>query len=340
MQTKPSISIIMVTDDTYETCRRTIGYLLQQTVIDQIEMIIVGPSRDQIQPDEAELSKFHSNQIVEVGKVVSVAQTLSAGVVAAKAFYVTYAEEHGFPPPNLAEVLIREFEEGGHVALGWAMTPANPGLVSWAHIYGQFGEAVAPLKSGPATRLGGHHGAYSRDLLMEYGDKLHHVVGCEAVLHGDLNKRGVKMYMTGEVVGLHTQVSDFPSYFKHEYIAQRAYAAARMDVMKWSIWRRLLYVAGSPLIPFVRLRRSLRHMRRTGRFRELMPNIAFVMFAGNVAGAIGEALGYVFGADDQVLSQRMAVELDRYSYVRASDREHNLDESPPSQGETTESAGS
>ena len=336
MQSNPSISIVMVTDDTYETCRRTIGYLLLQTAIDRIEMIIVGPSRDQINADQDELAKFHSYQIVEVGKVVSVAQTMAAGVIAAKAPYVTYAEEHGFPPPNLAEVLIREMNEGGHVALGWAMAPANPGLVSWAHIYAQFGDAVAPLQSGPATRLGGHHGAYRRDLLIEYGDQLPHVVGCEAVLHGDLNKRGVKMYMTGEVVALHTQVSDFPSYFKHEYIAQRAFAAARMDVMNWSIWRRLLYVAGSPLIPFLRLRRSLHHLQRTGRFGELMPNIAFVMLAGNVAGAIGEALGYMFGADDRILSQRMAVELDRYSYVRASDREAKPAGSPAAQSETTE----
>ena len=328
MQSAPSLSMIMITDNTYEVCRRTISYLLQQTAIDQIELIIVGESRERINPDENELGQFHSYQIVEVGKVTSIGKAEAAGVLAAKAENVTYVEEHGFPPPNLAEVLIREMTEGGHVAVGWGMAASNPGLVAWAHLYGQFGEAVAPILSGPATRLGGHHGAYKKSLLVEYGNELHHVVGCEAVLYADLERRGIKMHITGDVVGLHTQISDFRSYAVHEFIAQRAFAAARVDVMNWSIWRRLLYVAGSPLIPFLRVRRSLHHIRRTGRSRELMPQIAFVMLAANVAGALGEAMGYLFGAEERVLTQRMAVELDRYSYVRESDRGQRLAKSP------------
>jgi len=248
---------------------------------------------------------------------------LAAGVMAARAPFVMYAEEHSFPPPNLAEVVIREMTEGEHVAaLGWAMMPANPGLMAWAHLYGQFGGVVAPIQSGPAIRLGGHHAAYRRTALLEYGSSLHHMMDNEAVLHDDFERRGVQMYITGEIVALHTQLSDFFSYLRHEFIAQRVFATARMTMMKWSPWRRLLYIAGSPLIPFVRLRSSLKDIRRTRRSGELMPQIAFVLLVANFAGAAGEALGYVLGVSDDIHLERMAIELDRYSYVHVGDRAH------------------
>lgn len=320
MSPTPKLSIVMITADSYETCRRSMGYLLKQTVMDQIEMIIVGPSHEQIAADESELSRFLRHQVIGIGEVKSTGQGLAAGVRAASAPYVVYIEEHEFPPPRLAEVLIREFAKGDAVALGWAMLPANPGLVSWAHIYEQFGAVVAPLTSGPATRLGGHHGAYQRDLLLEYGDNLEEVMANEGVLHGDFQKRGLPMRVIGELTARHTQVSHFPGLLKLEFLGQRSYAASRMKVMNWSVWKRLLYVAGSPLIPFVRLRRSLRHIRRSGRSRELLPQVALVIFAANLAGAAGEALGYLFGPGEKTLSRRLVIELDRYAFVKKSDR--------------------
>ncbi len=320
MSSKPDFSIFLITDDSYAKCARTISYLKRQTIVDQIELVIVGPSREQIAPDYDDLSVFHSHKIVEMGEVGWVGKAAARGIEASSAKYVTYSEEHGFPPEDWAETLVRTFESGGYDAVGWGMTPANPGLVAWAHIYGQFGDAVAPLESGPATRLGPHHGAYRRDLLLEYGDALPHVFGNEGVLYPDLLRRGKSLYLTGETVTGHTQVSDFASYVRLEFIGMRIYAASRMLLFEWPLWKRLLYIAGSPVIPFLRLWRSLGHIRRTGRGRELLPQVAFVILGANIAGALGEAIGYAIGADDEGRADRMEIELDRYAFVNESDR--------------------
>jgi hypothetical protein len=335
----PQLSMCMLTDDTYETCRRSMSYLLQQTAIDQVEMIIVGPYREQIAADEEELSRFHSYQIVEVGDVKSTGHGMAAGFMAARAPYVCYIEEHDFSPPELAEVIIREFNDKQHVALGWAMTPSNPGLVAWANIYGQFAGVVAPLESGPATRLGGHHGAYKRSMLVDYGDRLTDLLSNEAVLHADLHQRGKPMYVTGDVVVRHAQISDFPSLMRHEFIGQRLYAATRVEAMGWSVFRRMLYVVGSPLIPFVRLARSVKHVHRTGRSKELLPQMAFVILSANFAGALGEAIGYLIGAGEKTYLERMEIELDRYAFVNERDRSQGLEMSPGSHDkESCESA--
>ncbi|WP_243612748.1 glycosyltransferase [Shimia aestuarii] len=343
MSSHPDISIFMITDDSYAKCARTISYLKQQTIVDRIEMVIVGPSLEEMQPDFDDLQDFHSYKIVEMGEFPWVGVAAARGFKEASAEYVIYAEEHDFPPDDWAEVVLKAFESGGYDAVGWGMLPANPGLVAWAHIYGQFGDAVAPLESGPAERLGPHHGAYRRETLLEYGEDLPYAFGNEGVLYPDLIRRGKTLYLTGETVTEHTQISNFSDYARLEFIGMRIYAASRMRVEKWPIWKRALYIAGSPLIPFLRLWRSLGHIRRTKRSRELLPQAAFVILAVNVAGALGEAIGYAIGADDQGRAERMQIELDRYSFVNEQDRAgrarfasgktvQETDATPPQQG--------
>lgn len=328
MAPKPMFSVIMITASKYEICRRTISYLLAQSIVEKIELVLVGPSREEMKVDEAELAPFHSFKIVEIGKVQSTGHGLAAGTFASTADLVTYAEEHGFPPPNLFEVLLRNTEEKHYQAYGWAMLPSNPGTVAWAHIYGQFAEAVAPRPSGEVTRLGGHHCMYRRDLLMDYKDRLIDLLSCEAVFHEDLQRRGIKMLLIGEVAGGHTQISNFRFYLWHEFVGQRAFAATRVRNLGWGWGRRLLYIAGSPLIPFVRLYRKLPYIRSTGRWKQLMPQIGFVIFAANCAGTVGEVLGYLTGQSDKALKDRLKIELDRFAFVNELDRDQRHQRSP------------
>ena len=284
MGPKPILSVIMITENKYEVCRRTISYLLAQTVADQIEFVLVGPSREVMQVDEAELAPFHSFKVVEIGIVSSTGQGLAAGTRASTGDFVSYAEEHGFPPPNLYDVMLRNARQTDYQAYGWSILPSNPGAVAWAHIYGQFAEAVAPRPSGEVSRLGGHQSMYRRGLLMEYNDDLPDLFGSEAVLQEDLERRGIKLFMVGDVANGHTQISNFRLYLWHEFVAQRTFAVVRLRNLNWGWGRRLVYVAGSPLIPFLRLRRSLPYIRSTGRWNPLMPGIGLIMFAANCAG--------------------------------------------------------
>ncbi|MEM8630068.1 MAG: hypothetical protein AAGF74_02410 [Pseudomonadota bacterium] len=320
MSSEPKLSMMLVTKDSYETSRRTIGCLLEQTVLGDIELVIVCPSREGLDPEMDEIEQFGCYQIVETGAAYSSGQMVAAGIVAARAPGVMYLEEHNFPPPRVAEVAIRELVDNGRPAIGFPMVPANPGLVAWSHLFGQFATAVAPVKAGPVDRIGGHHAAYRKDALAPYQNNLTHVMDNEAVMHEDFRRRGVPMYMTEDVVIPHTQVSDFREYCRHEYLAQRIFGAARAKVLDWSLARRLIYAAGFPLIPFVRMGRSVWHIRRTGRTRELLPQILPVMLAANTCGAFGEALGYIFGDTEAMNADRMELELDRYAFVREEDR--------------------
>jgi hypothetical protein len=103
-----------------------------------------------------------------------------------------------------------------------------------------------------------------------------------------------------------------------DYAGQRSFAAARAQVGKWPLWKRLIFVAASPLIPFVRMRRVLHHIWRTGRQKTLMPHILFPISLALLAGAWGEMLGYLIGGGDSA-EQKIPIELQRESALSKQD---------------------
>ena len=309
----PSLSVVLLTPDTFETCRETLGYLRQQTIRDQIELVVVGPDSHQLQIRSGELDGFFSFKIVEIGQMQSTGASFAAGVREAAAPVVAYGEEHSFPRPDWAELLVMRHRED-YPAVGCAMANANPNsIISWAHLYGQFCHVVAPVQSGEKELLGGHHTTYKRSVLLEYGDRLPELLNNESALHLDLRERGMKIFLEGDAVSSHVNLAKLFPFMHLEYMGQRGFAAARARAGKWGLGRRLLYILGSPLIPFVRMRRVSHHLTRTER-KDLSPKIYFAMALPYLSGAIGEAVGYTIGNEKVVERNKISYELKRREY--------------------------
>ena len=94
-----------------------------------------------------------------------------------------------------------------------------------------------------------------------------------------------------------------------------------------SMMKRLLYLASIPLVPPLRVYRSIGQI-----WREVPPGIsklAVLWYAtmGLVASAVGEGMGLAFGTGSSPLHDWNA-ELDRWKWVRPEDQ-HLLDGSTP-----------
>lgn len=316
----PSLSVIMVTHDTYEICRESIRYLLQQTVKDQIELIISGPSCQVIAAPEKELSCFFNFQIVELGEVRSLGEGYAKGIEAASAPIVAYLEEHAFPPPNWAEILLQEHQKE-YTAVGWALTNVNPGnLVSWAHLYGQFAGAVEPVPAQEKRHLAGHHTSYKKEALLQYGSHLINLLDNEVALQLDLHNRGHRLYMTDQIIVGHINITNFWVLCKHDFLSQKGFGAQRAKVGNWSTLRKGIYILGAPLIPWVRASRSIKEIIKANRFQQLMPGVFFIMLTFLHFGMVGELLGYLVGDSSNTTGKKkLPVELERRNYVSKSD---------------------
>jgi hypothetical protein len=317
---RPALSTCLITKAGYEHIRKTVGFLKQQSALDQLELVLVVPSREAFDLDEEDIAAFHWFQLLEVGPIVSTGRPFAAAIHAARADWAIYSEEHSFPEPGWAEALIRA-QQGEYSVIGSAMANANPDtLTSWAHLLAQFGPVVAPVESGPARYVAGHHCAYRREPLLAFGAELPMLLETEIALHHALVAQGHQLYLAADAVSHHANLSQFRAFARIEFLGQRVYGGARSRVLDWSLAKRLFYAAASPLIPIVRLARASRDVRRVGRAHHLSPWVYLLMGTAMAAGAIGEAAGYLFGSGRGAI-QRIEMELDRYAFTVEPDQQ-------------------
>jgi hypothetical protein len=311
--------VVLITPDHYGAIRKTIGHLRTQTVKNCLELIIVAPVADNLNLNESELQDFCQFHVAEVGSITSTGKPLAEGFRQASAPIVAYVEEHSYPEPGWAEALIRA-HSGPWAGVGAVLGNANPGtMTSWANLYTDFGPWVEPAEAVETINLGGHHTAYKRAALMEFGPLLDELLETDLILNSELRARGYKLYLEPAAKSYHMNCSRFTSYVRAEFYGGRLFGAARARYEHWSIFRRLLYICGMPLIPIVRLWRICREIRRSGRERELFPKVLPPLMAGLVAHTLGEVTGYALGSGNAA-QQRITLELSRYRHVLKQDR--------------------
>jgi hypothetical protein len=293
-----------------------IEQMRRQTLCAEMELIIIAPTRDGMETEE--FDSFGAVQWIQIPRHQTCGMAMEAGVRAANAPFVTYAEEHSYFAPTWAERLV-EAHARGYDVVGFAMENANPRtLTSWAHLYGQFGPVVAPTESRESDFLAGHHVSYRKNLLLGYDGLLHSMLEDESALFLDLRAKGNRLFIAGDAISRHINISKLGAYIHMDFVGQRSFAAARASVGKWNWWKRVLYASATPLVPWIRLRRILKDIRRTGRQAEMLPKVLAPISVALVAGAWGEMLGYVLGAGDSA-EKKAPVELQREKFVAKSD---------------------
>ena len=314
----PSLSAVVVATSNFESIARTVRHLHAQTVRDQIELILVVPSRSAIEVEDKELEGFAVVEWIELGTISDVDQAAGPGLQKGTAPIVVAVEDHAFPDPNWAEQLI-EAHKGSCAAVGTAMENANPGGgFSWANLmlnYGKWG--ADDLGARVIDALPGHNIAYKRSLLIPYENHVDEWLGRSSTLHGDLQAAGHDLFFLPQAKLAHVNPSKPSVTMVIRFRSGRLYGATRRREGNWSLGLRLVYVLGSPLIPFMQFPPIARNAKRCGRAGKLlacMPAMAVCLLAA----AMGEAYGYLFGPG-KVAEQLAGMEFERFRQLRLAD---------------------
>jgi hypothetical protein len=287
------LSAIILTPDCFDTIHRTVAALRAQTVFDDIEFVIVAPSRACLDDGKDELAKL-DHQVVEVGPFRSTAAARAAGVRRARGDIVVFAEDHCFPAPDWAEHLLESHKDPWAV-VGPAMLNANPQrALSWINLATEYGLWVHPVPSGSANHLPGHNSAYKREVLLGYGAELEEMLEAESTLHWDLISKGHRLYLNSNAKTYHLNYSRLGPAFILRFLGGRLFAAARSR--KWPVWQHLLYAGTSPLIPLKRAGRIVGDLERIGQQPWRRPHILGLLMLCLTADACGEMVGYLFGS--------------------------------------------
>ena len=307
------LSVILATD-TFETIRDTVAHLGAQTARERVELIVVAPPSCGL---ELDADSFASVRVVEAdGDLLDVARLRAAGVRAAEAPVVLFAETHSFPEPTSLVALI-EAHRGAWAGVGQAVGNGNPRTtLSWTNQYLDYGPWTEPCAGGPVDAIPTHNGSFKRDVLLASGERLPELLRYSDAIAELIRARGERCYLEPRAKTFHVNVSRPGSWLVERLAAGRAYAGVRRE--GWPAWRRAAYAVGSPLIPLVRARRVVRDIRRTGRADELVPRILPALAVGLVLSALGELTGYALGPG-QAQRRIGEMELHRRAHVRRGD---------------------
>jgi hypothetical protein len=281
-----------------------------------LELVIVVPSTELLDPEVSQLTEFARYQVVEIQKFQSIGQANAAGIRRATASIIALAEDHCFPDPQWAERLIAA-HQGPWAAVGPGVRNANPNTaVSWADLFIGYGAWLTPSPSREAEFLPGHNTSYKREVLLRYADQLHPMMEAETVLHWDLREKGHRLYMESTASVAHTNFSLWASWIPAQFYNGRLFAGARarQKLLPW----RIVFVLGSPLIPGVRLWRIWTGLSS----RELQVRFLSCLHAliiGLTIDGVGQMVGYALGAGN-ALGKVARYEVDRFKHVREQDR--------------------
>ncbi len=313
----PAMSVIVVTPDCFATIRAVLKHLRDQTVRDQLEIVMVAPSIEKLAADPEMWRDFSCVRVVEVGQSASISAARAAGVRGAAAAIVALVEDHSWPQPFWAEKLIAAHRQSC-AAVGPVLVNGNPeSLTSWTNLLIEYGAWIDPAAGGVQSHLPGHNSSYKRELLLDYGDRLESMLEAESVLHWDLRARGHELWLEAEAKTVHYNFSRVGPSLHLRFCIGRMFASAR--VRGWPLAKRLGYTLAAPAIPVLRFGRIVNLLRLPGRPRHLLPRLAPLLLLALVIDATGEFMGYLTGPG-RAGEKLNDIEFDRSRNLNPADR--------------------
>jgi GT2 family glycosyltransferase len=316
-QVHPAITVVLPTTSDFESIATTVQHLARQSIVDRLELVIVAMARPDFQADASACRNLWAVQVVHTDRQ-SHGHACAAGVRAASAGVVAFAEDHCFPEPGWAEALLAGYTSPEIVAVGPIFRNANPAtLVSWCDFVIGYGPWIDPRTAGDQPFLAGHNSSYRREVLLALGQRLADGLESETVLHLQLRAAGRRLVVEPRARAAHTNFGRFDVWLPVQYHCGRVFAAQRAG--RWGWLRRVIYSMASPLIPGVRFVRALRQLRRSPENRPSFLRLAPLLALGLAADGVGQLIGYVAGGGGSA-QHLTGFEFRRMDFVPESDR--------------------
>jgi hypothetical protein len=290
MNKQPDLSVVILAPRGYGHIRKVVQSLGQQSAANNLELVIVAPSNEQLALVSDDLEPFLNHQVLRISLMDTPGQGKAAGVLKANAPIVGFLEDHTFPASGWAEALIRTHRQDC-AAVGPVIRNANPETkVSWSHFLLFFSQWLEPIPAGEVDSINWNSSSYKLNLLLEFGPELPRLLRTENNLQGELRKKGHRILIEPDAVIYHYNFSRLMPWFLELLNVGLVFANGRS--LKWGILRRLGYCLGSPLIPLIRLARILPRARRAGLNARILWGIMPILLLGILVNTVGEALGY------------------------------------------------
>ncbi|MEO1195347.1 MAG: hypothetical protein AAFX45_04160 [Pseudomonadota bacterium] len=318
MPDMPAASVILIASDGTAPLKPILSRLRAQSVASALELVLAAPSdTDSLQRALSGMG-FWGVRAVEADLSTS-ARARCAAIRAARAPVILLAEDHAFPVADTwAERLIHALD-GPFAAAGPVIENANPNsAISWAVMAIEYGPWVSGDTPYEADFIPGHNSAYRRAVFEAFDNRLEELMEAEYMLHREMRTTGARLMVDPTIRIGHVNHSKVVPAVVLVCTGGRVFAATR--AADWSPVRRAAYALAFPAIGAVRFARMLRALWSVDTARKPPATAILSCALLAVANALGEGLGYAFGAGAQRRTYAN-LEYARWRHIRTGEME-------------------
>jgi len=323
----PALSVIVVTRDRIATIRRLLDHLRRQTVIGDIEVVLVGPSANALAGADAALAGFACAQALVYEGAFTRGRGTELGVRSARGEMIALTEDHSYPDDTWAERMLAA-ADARWAAVGACVRNANP-ATAWSRVnhdlaYGRWSAQTAP---GEIDDVPGFNSVFRRSLLLALGHRLELLLDRVGALHQAVRDQGGQFTFNPDAALSHWSPSTRWPSFRVWFSNGRCFGDYRARHEGWSSGRRLAYGAAAPLVALMRLRSHWRSMRLAGKNERETAGYYIVLGLLISVIGLGESYGYVAGEgkaidflnDFEFRRDRFLVDRDRDVFLAGRD---------------------
>lgn len=286
----PRISVIVVGRDGYRTLHPILACLAEQTVARDMEVIAILPAAEEPGPSAEAVGRFGAFTSVVVGLIGNRGAAAAKGVRHATAPVVAFTENHCFPDPDWAEILLAHYDDGID-GVAPAILNANPETaLSWGAYASGYGTFAAAGGVRDVGEMPLHNASFRKAALDARGNRLEELMSDERWLQRDIRVVGGRFRFVPAARARHVNEATYRLAVALNAINGRRYGTAR--ARGWGRGRRLAYALGFPLLAVPVLRANLRRLEGANGVRR-GPKLHLDLALLSLAHTFGEAVAYL-----------------------------------------------
>lgn len=210
-------------------------------------------------------------------------------IAEARAPYVAILDIHCPPSPGWLDAVLRAIENGGSGYFGPVEALCGAGdkrIIGYLTEYVQFHRPIAPA----LAEIPGNNLVVRRDLLEDSARLTRQGFSKTSLINDWAVTQPAPPVLVNDAVVFHQKPFALAAYCVRRYRHGRCFAAARA-----SRFRRLAYVPITPLLPFLRVWRIIRHTMRVPALRGSLLRFLIPIALAETAWSWGELSGYLMG---------------------------------------------
>ena len=238
-------------------------------------------------------------RLLSFDRPMAIPELRAAGIAAARAPRVAVIEDHCVVQRDWSRAIVAA-HRAGHPVVGGPVRNAAGRLRDWAAFFVEYADFMEPMSHGEVAGLTGMNVSYDRGAIAAMQPLLDEG-RWESWLHPHLAREGFGFFADPAIALDHVMRFDVSFFVSQRYHYARSHAGARNPELGV---RRLVYLAGSPLIVPLMYARTARAVlarpRHLARFALATP----LVLAYLTVWALGEAVGYAFGGGRSLLKVR------------------------------------